>query len=1098
VYCPLCTAHCVLRTVYCVLPTTRRTLTVIRRLLQISWWLTKLGVLGTLLGVIIAIPSLYRRVDEEIRRRAEERFARHYVGLSVTVRSAQLREGEGIELRGLRFSAPNGDGPHGELLTVEEVFLSCRADWEELFRGEPEIRRVVVRRPHLRVTRCADGTWSTSPLFPLPKFSQRSPEVVIEDALVEIVDPLKASPSTLALRDVDFVLAPPSPGMHLRKLQGTCTGDFVRQVTFEGLVNPYAPQWTIGGTVDSLEVCRELREALPAPLIGHLAELGSLRGQVKLAFRLTNDPAVTPQFSYDVSGQISQASVDDPRLPHPLTDLQAQFRVNTEGIALDGLFATSGPTTLRVPSYRRAGFAPNSPQWLEAEVRQLELDHRVLEILPSSLQNHWYNYLPAGQIHATVKLAYDGHTWQPDLAIQCVNVSFSYHKFPYRLQQGQGSLTLKDNALLVNLTAYSGSQPVRITGRIQQPTTAATGDVEVRAEQIPLDDKLLSALPGKSRDVVRSLHPHGTIQTFYGRFWREQTNQPWHKQLQMDVNHCSIRYEKFAYPLSDIYGSLDMLDDHWTFRNLRGINDTGVVTCNGQLAPMPDGCELLLNFAATNVPLEEELRDALGQPNMQQVWNDLRLRGMVDLQAQVAYRTGDRRPQVGFRAEFHSENTSIEPVPFPYRLEKLRGVLDYRDGQVTIEKLRGEHGAAELTAAARCTFLPDGSWHLCLDHLAVDRLRFDDRELIQALPLRLKHTIVGLNPVGPTSLTGTFEFARGGQPGDPLTARWDLDVGFCQGSVDFGLKLENLNGGMKLVGDFDGQRFQSRGELDIDAVSYRNLQFTRVAGPFWIDDDQVLFGTEVDRFRRARPEGPQTGQAPRPLTGQLFGGTLFGNGWVALGATPRYGLSATLSQADLTRCAQEMLPGQQNLSGQVLATVNLHGEGRSLNSLGGHGSIHLRNADIYELPVMISLLKILSIREPDRTAFSASDIHFRIEGPHLYFDPINFSGDAISLEGKGEMDFQTAINLQFRAQLGRNELHLPVLREVLGGASEQILILHVEGTLEDPITRREPFPVVQQALQGFRSDPQKSTHSTSSSSQVLRWRPNEWFRLPKK
>lgn len=1060
--------------------------------------------LGTIIGALIAVPALYRRVDEEIRRRAEERFAQHYHSLSVTIRSARLREGEGIELRGLKFLEPEAEGPRAELLDVEEVFLSCQASWEELLRGEPDICRIVVRRPRLRVTRCADGSWSTSRLLPLPKFSHRSPQVVIENATVEIVDPLKAPPSTFTLRDVNFALAPPeqteqpSAGMQLRKLEGTCTGDFLRQVSFEGLFNPHEPQWTIGGTVEGLEVSPELRETLPAPLADRLAELGSLRGLVKLGFRVTNDPATGSALRYDVAGDISQANIDDARLPHPMTDLRAKFRVSNDGIAIDGLFATSGATTLRVPSYRRAGFGPQSPQWLEAEVRQLELDRRLLETLPEQLQNHWYNYLPTGQIHATVKLAYDGHTWQPELAVQCAGVSFSYHKFPYRLRQGQGTLTLKDNALQANLTAYSGSQPVRIDARIQQPLTGPVGEVKVHAEQAPLDETLLSALPPKSREVVRSLNPHGTIQRFDGRFWRDHPDQPWHKQLQVDVARCSIRYAKFAYPLTDIQGSLDMLDDHWTFRDLRGENDTGIVHCSGRLDPMPEGSELLLNFAATNVPLEEELRDALGQPNMHQVWNDLRLRGMVDLGAQVYYRTGDVRPRVEFHAEFHSENSSIEPVHFPYRLEKLRGVLVYRDGQVTIEKLRGEHGQTELAAAARCTFLPDGSWHLCLENLHVDRLRLDDRELMQALPERLKHTIVGLNPVGPTSLSGTFEFARGGQPGDPLTSRWDLAVGFCQGSVDFGLRLDNLNGGMKLQGDFDGRRFQSRGELDLDTVSYRNVQFTRVQGPFWIDDEQVLFGAEVDRFFRTRRGGPKTGQPPRPLTGELFGGTLYGNGWVALGMVPRYELSATLSQADLSRCAQEMLPGPQNLSGQVLATVNLRGAGRSLNSLGGNGSIHLRNADVYELPVMISLLKILSIREPDRTAFSASDIRFRIEGPHLYFDPINFSGDAISLEGKGEMDFQTAIRLRFRAQLGRNELQLPVLREVLGGASEQIMIIHVEGTLEDPITRREPFPVVQQALQGFRSDPQKPTNSPGFFPQVFHWRPSEMLPLPKK
>ena len=55
---------------------------------------------------------------------------------------------------------------------------------------------------------------------------------------------------------------------------------------------------------------------------------------------------------------------------------------------------------------------------------------------------------------------------------------------------------------------------------------------------------------------------------------------------------------------------------------------------------------------------------------------------------------------------------------------------------------------------------------------------------------------------------------------------------------------------------------------------------------------------------------------------------------------------------------------------------------------------------------MISMLKILSIKAPDPNAFSQSDIDFHIEGEHVYFDKLDFKGDAISLLGKGEMNFQ--------------------------------------------------------------------------------------------
>ena len=69
--------------------------------------------------------------------------------------------------------------------------------------------------------------------------------------------------------------------------------------------------------------------------------------------------------------------------------------------------------------------------------------------------------MPAGEVDADVQLAFDGQTWRPEVSVRCLNVSFTHHKFPYRLEHGTGTLDLKDDRLKVNLTAYSGSQPVR-------------------------------------------------------------------------------------------------------------------------------------------------------------------------------------------------------------------------------------------------------------------------------------------------------------------------------------------------------------------------------------------------------------------------------------------------------------------------------------------------------------------------------------------------------------------------------------------------------------------------------------------------------------
>jgi hypothetical protein len=1049
--------------------------------------------LAAIIGVVMAVPYLYRRVDEQIRRRLEEKLAEHYPGLKVKVDSAHLVEGEGIEVRGLSLLEPGVEGPRAEIVNVESMMLSCRYRVQDLVRGgEPEVTHALVRHPTLHVICRPDGSWNTSPLWPLPHFNARPPDVKYEDGVVEIVDLTHSPSSTLTLRNVNLTLTSSAAdgtrsvpataadgtsanpgrtevhptktvsGRCVRQLRGTLASEYFHQMSIEGFVSSDGEPWSVTGAVEGLAISPELRGALPGVLSERLAKLDSLRGQATLAFQVGYDPAAAPALRFDVNGRLVQGNVDDRRLPHPLTDLRAAFRVSNEGIAVDNLLASCGPSAVRVASYRRAGFDESCPQWLEAQFRDLELDRRLMDALPEPLKQPWIDFLPSGQVHAELKLAYDGRTWQPEVLLQCLRVSFSYHKFPYRLERAKGEISLKDNVFQADLLAYSGDEPVRITGRTIHPLDGAVGAFDVKGQRLPLDEKLFSAMPAGLRAVMVSLNPRGFVNDFSLHVGRDQPDQPWRRQLAVELAQCSLRYKNFPYPLTDIAGHMEMEDDHWTFRQLSGVNGASHVTCNGRLDTSPDGSDLLLDFTGSNVLLEDELRAALLHSNMQQVWNELRLRGIVDLAAQVRYRTGQERPSVVLRAELHPDSVSIEPVYFPYRLEKLRGVLTYQDGHVSLEHLKGEHGATTFSAAATCDFFPDGSWRLRLQRLAADRVRAD-RDLVQALPSQPRKALLELNPIGPWNITGALELARGCQPGDPLTSQWDVDLGLCQGSLDCGVRLENVNGNVHLVGRFDGQRFQSLGELDLDCVKFSNLQLTQLRGPLWIDEKEVLFGYGADRRRHQLIAGvdPGAGARLRPLTAQLFGGTLYGNAWVDL-ASQRFELNATLSDADLRRLAQQWVPGRQNLTGTMLASVSLRGQGRSLNALGGHGSVQLRNADIYELPVMIAMLKILSVRSPDRTAFSESHADFVVQGPHLYFDPITFTGDAVSLEGKGEMDFQAVLHLQFRARLGRNQLNLPLIKDVLGGASEQIMTIHVDGPLQDPVTTKVAFPALRQ------------------------------------
>src|SRR5262249_42977028 len=146
--------------------------------------------------------------------------------------------------------------------------------------------------------------------------------------------------------------------------------------------------------------------------------------------------------------------------------------------------------------------------------------------LPPKLRTYWINYDPDGDVNVECALTYDGQTWKPTLQVTALNnVSFCCHKFPYRLERGQGALSLNGNVLELNMVAFSGAQPVTIKGRFLNPGPNYSGRVEIRGEKIQMDEKLFAAIQRpKSREVIRALNPRGTIDV-HCTLWRD-VNDP--------------------------------------------------------------------------------------------------------------------------------------------------------------------------------------------------------------------------------------------------------------------------------------------------------------------------------------------------------------------------------------------------------------------------------------------------------------------------------------------------------------------------------------------------------------------------------------------
>lgn len=1050
-------------------------------MISVCWSSCKWGSLILLVGAAAAVLFFYHRIDDEIRRRVEAKIAEQYPELSVSVRSARIISGQGIEIRGLSIVEPGVSGPSAELAYLEEVLLEGAIDWQELVQGELSISNIVIRRPTIRVTRRPDGSWSAAKLFPLPKLGKLPPRGVIENGAIEIADPLKNQGGVYTLRDAqlefepDEHVRPAADGRIAMRVHGQCSGDYLRRADIAASFAPSGEHWSVEGTVEELDFSPELTASLPGFASRRLAELGSLRAQVKGRFAVHRDPATHPALGFLLAGQIMRGRIDDPRLPYPLTDLRAEFECNQQGLSVTKAAAVSGQTTLRVLEFKRQGYAPASPCTLKAEGRRLVFASQLKSALPQAWQEEWQKFMPSGEFDVQrLELNFDGQRWTPHLVLHFTDIGFSYYKFPYRLERGAGHAELKGAELSVHVKAYSEGELVRLDGQFHNPGPHATGFFEASSENVRFDEKLFLALAEPSRRIVRSLNPRGSMNVWFRCETGAEPQPVWHKSLRLTLKGCSLRYELFPYPLDGIRGIIKMRDGIWEFvegEGLEGVNDTARVACRGRLTPAAGGYEISLSFEAQNVPLEEELREALAvrNPGAARLWHDMKPRGAVDLDnILIHFSPSSLKPLVTLTASparQAEQPLSIEPSYFPYRLDVLQGEFAYQDGRVAFNQIRAQHRNTTLVGRGACDVDEQGGWRLTLDRIEVDRLRAD-RELVQALGNgRLKKLIADLQPTGPVNLRGgnpqggNLVLAKSGDPDAPLMSSWDLKIYLAGNKLDCGVTLERLSGTVAIKGDFDGQRLECGGELDLDSVNYKDFQFTQILGPFWIDDTVVLCGRMADRRRRAPRE--------RPLTGLLYGGIVRSDVTVWLEAAPRYFVHAELTGGDLARCAQEALAGQHQLSGRVSANIDVWGTGRGMHNFRGSGDIEVDDAVLYELPVMLALLKTLRGRAPDTNAFDSAKLAFRIEGEHVYLNNIVCLGDAINLRGAGELNWDRSVKLTFYPLVGRDESRLPVVDRLLGRASQQIVLIHLDGTLDAPETRTEPFPALAQALQAF-------------------------------
>lgn len=1108
-----------------------RIASIFTQLVNFCWSFFKWSLLLTCVGAVAVGGYLYFKLDDEIRRQVELRFAKHYKDFVVKVGSARFDPERGIAVDDFSLTPKGAAGEAGPILTIDELYLSGKMRVEQLVLNQLQISDILVRKAKLRMVREADGAWNTGTLFPLPHFSDDYPRISIEDASATVQYTANAQSKPWLLQGINLQLTPIGPDPQQPKsavqfqIAGNANGLPARELRIDGRLGPADGFLNAAVTVAGLDISQKLIATLPESVTAKLAGTEvSGQADIRLTLLRRNRHAAT---GWAAAFRVDHGRFFRAPLPEPLTDVLLEGEADSQKLAIKQMSGRFGSANFAI-AVNRAGWAGGAPLALTAKITGYTLTEQLQNTLPESQARIWQRFRPLGPVDADVRLTFDGTNWKPLVTAQCRGISLTdMEKFPYKVEQTTGPVVYRaaengsPDRLTLDLTGAGGGRPIRVVANLthlapedpQGPTMGEgvagkrdvpapvlpqsgayaagyrgvrfargervrpvhpVGFVEVSGTDIPLHEQLVVALPKKASDLVRDLHGQGLIDFCFHAEWKDLSQAQCEVRQDIRLKDCRVQYGPFPYPLQRVQGLVTERNGVWALSEFEahGSNDSAIVRCHGGVKPHDSGCEADLVFEATNVPLDDNLRRAL-TPAGQQAWTELAPQGNLDFIAHITRQPHELEPNVEVTLKPRGRSVSIELRSFPYKLDEVEGVATYRRGRVDWQNIVAHHDRSVYTVGSGSwQTAADGGWQCNLNGVNIDRVS-TSRDLIAAIPPGLQTVLDRLQPSGAIGLyNGNFAFVKSPQS-QALGAAWDVSLECQQTSLQCSLPLRGINGGVRIVGRSDGRNAFVSGKFALDTVLCKDVQLTNVRGPFWADATHFLAGEPACKQQNL-PEQTR-------VIADAYGGSLATNIEFVHDANAGYNIDMRLGGANLGRFANERLGGPNDLNGTLSGKVVISGTGTTMQTMRGSGELHVVDANIYQLPVLVAMLKVLRNRTPDTTAFNRCDLKFAIQGEHVHFEQLNLLGDAVSLYGNGDTDLSRRLDLVFYTLVGPVDLPIPGWKTLAGHVSQQGLQLKVVGTLDDPKIERRALPAVNDMLDQMQADFQGGGAAASSS-----------------
>jgi hypothetical protein len=395
-------------------------------------------------------------------------------------------------------------------------------------------------------------------------------------------------------------------------------------------------------------------------------------------------------------------SICDRKFPYHIEQLAGEIDLTERSASLNNLCGSHGDVKLFFNGWSR-DFGPdwNYQIWITSDNMALEDD--LYDALSEKQKQFWSAFSPSGLAAIDYRVSRKSQTDKKRiLTVELLGVGAAYRHFPYPLENLTGRLLFDpDNITISNLLSQLNGRKITLNGRVTACSTdRPICDISVKAEDVPLDSTLASALSDRQRYFYNQLDMTGSADADIKIFTPKQDSAPTTfiadvslkktslrvPELQKESETGTLEINKSPLLISDISASAVFTPGLICIENFAGRYGQGPVSLTGRIwtadeAQQPHYCLLL---DTEQIEISDDLISVL-PVSLEKIVSELHPIGQINLTANLNRAGTDDCPD--YKMTVDCLGNSIDFEQFPYPIKEITGSLTITKKGINLEDI---------------------------------------------------------------------------------------------------------------------------------------------------------------------------------------------------------------------------------------------------------------------------------------------------------------------------------------------------------------------------------------------------------------------------